>query len=350
MDLSEDTVLTVDDLPPINKITGFLRPSDTRWFLVDHNKLRGDLSSAYPECLSGAIDHHDDEHETLHVTDPEPRIIEKCGSCTSLVVQTLRSPWDELSDQSSTTDDGFTPKDSQSASPAVWNAQVAKLALASILIDTVNLTAKSKVEPTDVEAVGYLEAKIQQAPAAQSWNRDAFYKEINDAKTKIDDLDPIDILRKDYKQWTENNIVLGISSVVKPLDFLVEKGKSIQSKNSNAPQEAFEQLISEFMAQRRLSIFAIMTASTAPRGEFQRELFLQAQPEASEAAQRFAETATSDLGLESLGVEGLTGKGGSGKGTDDDGTDDDGTWRMVWLQKDVSKSRKQVAPLLRKAC
>ena len=65
----------------------------------------------------------------------------------------------------------------------------------------------------------YLEAKIQMSTKdARTWDRTKFYKEITAAKKDIESIALDGILRKDYKQWTENGMKLGMSSVVKPLE------------------------------------------------------------------------------------------------------------------------------------
>ncbi|KAI4117133.1 MAG: hypothetical protein LQ338_007607 [Usnochroma carphineum] len=332
---------TLDDLHAAD-----LKPEKTRWILVDHNKLQGALGEKFGSCVCGVIDHHEDEGAVTQDTAPEPRVIEKCGSCTSLVLRTLRSLWDASTDISSLSSgaahaQGDSVIDDASVT-RTWDAQIAKMALASILIDTVNLTAKSKVEKADRDAVEYLEAKIKLSPKdAAHWDRNGFYEEINAAKRNINGLSFNNILRKDYKQWTENGLILGISSVVKPLDFLVKK--VIQDASAEDNETRFVTAIGDFMAARDLTIFAIMTTSTSEAGEFQRELYVQALSAGHAAASTFAEEAVKELRLEDYSVQALEGKPGAMQPSSE------GPWRKMWMQRDVGKSRKQVAPLLRRA-
>lgn len=302
---------------------------------MDHNKLQGDLGDQYASGVLGVIDHHEEENAVPQNTGSEPRVIEKCGSCTSLVVRECKSAWDSISSSSLSTGaahgQGEVAVD-DSAVTQVWDAQVAKMALASILVDTANLTAPGKVEHVDRDSVDYLEAKIQLSPKdAQSWNRDRYYKDIDEAKRDISSLSLTEVLIKDYKGWTESGTKLGISSVVKPLEFLVQKAGE-ENKSS------FEDQLQHFMDERDLSMFAIMTTSTSSEGEFQRELLLQARSSSSSSAIKFAEQGASDFQLEILNIKGVSIQDKPGQ-----------HWKKVWLQKDVSKSRKQVAPLLRKA-
>lgn len=328
--ISIDRLITLDDLSSQTKP---LR--SVRWILVDHNKLQGDLGSQYSSRVQGVIDHHEEENAVPGNTDPEPRVVEKCGSCTSLVVRQCKPAWDSISSSSLSTGAAHGQGEAaidDSAVTQVWDAQVAKMALASILVDTANLTAPAKVERVDRDSVDYLEAKIRMSPKdARTWNRDRYYKEIDEAKRDISSLSLTEVLIKDYKGWTENGGKLGISSVVKPLDFLVQKA-------SEEKGLSFDDQLQQFMDDRDLLVFAIMTTSRSSEGDFQRELLVQARSSASSSAIKFAERGTSEFQLEDLSIEGIATQEKSRQ-----------NWRKTWLQKDVGKSRKQVAPLLRKA-
>lgn len=185
----------------------------------------------------------------------------------------------------------------------------------------------------DREAVEYLEAKIHMsAKDARLWSRDQYFTEIDGAKRDMGGLTLDEILQKDYKQWTENGLNLGVSSVVKPLDFLVKKANPVSSTH------AFGDELQRFVAGRDLSIFAIMTTFTSQEGDFRRELLLQVRKAAYSSVSKFAKRAIPGLKLQSLEVEGISTQGTSA-----------GDWLSIWIQNDVSKSRKQVAPLLREA-
>ena len=338
-------LITLDDLPPPANLKDVLKPDNTRWILVDHNKLEGDLGSIYTSRVHGVIDHHEEEEAVPRETVPEPRIIEKSGSCTSLVVRNFKATWNAISSNSSSSQAGHAQGDpfiNESAVSKGWDCQVAKLALASILVDTSNLRAEGKVRDADKEAVAYLEPKILLAAKdSKTWDRKQFYKEINSAKKNIDNFALNDILRKDYKQWTEKEKKLGVSSVVKSLEFLVEK-----SRNENPGKEkheAFEDAIEKFMDDRDLSVFAIMTHSKSLDKQFQRQLLLQSRPDSADLVSQFEAETAKELGLELLSIDDVDEQQDSSRSVGSQ------CWRKVWLQKETSKSRKQVAPLLRKA-
>lgn len=334
-------LITLDDLPPLSNIRSKLDPDNTAWILVDHNAFQGQLSKVYLDRVAGVVDHHVDEQKVPKDTGHEPRLIEKAGSCTSLVTNYLRPAWDTLSQPALPSgtpkgQDDSVPNDAQDMRQ--WDAEVSQLGIASILIDTVNLLDKDKTTNHDREAVEYLEGKIRLCPqVSATYERKTFYERIDAAKKEIGALSLQDILRKDYKQWEQSGQRLGVSSVVKSIDFLQKKAGDEATTQSS--REAFLNALDEFAKDRKLDTYALMTTSTSAEGDFQRELLVWAFNEkAVEAAKKFAQNSSDELGLE-----------GWGSSSSVDGNDDRGQWRRVWRQKALQHSRKRVAPLLREA-
>lgn len=341
-DVKPDSLITLDDLPEQGSRTDKLLPENTRWILVDHNALQGDLGSQYSDRIGGVIDHHDEEHKVPHDTQNEPRIIEKAGSCTSLVTNYCSVAWDLISSQALSTGAAVAQDDARglvndAAYSSTWDAQIAKVALASILIDTSNLQSKDKVTKHDIEATAYLEAKVAASPQiSKDFKRDTLYQEITKAKHNIGQLSIHDILRKDYKQWNEGSKLLGVSSVVKNIDFLMAKAKS--EDHGEETSQAFLEAVNSFEKDRNLDMYAIMTTSTSAEGHFQRELFLSAtKPNTAEAASKFEQKSTAELGLAEWRGSSLL------------SFTNENSWRKVWQQQELQHSRKRVAPLLRQA-
>lgn len=313
--LKPSDLLTLSDLPRLSQISSKLPAEKTRWILVDHNALQGELGRIYGTRVVGCIDHHDEEGKVPRECVEEPRVVRKSGSCSSLVVEHCREAWDALSKKA---------EDKESVS---WDAELAQLALAPILIDTTNLTDKNKVTPTDIEAVEYLESKIRAEPAIQ-FNSEEHFKVVSAAKSDIGGLSLPDILRKDYKQWNEaGDVKLGISSVVKDMQFLIDKAGN---------EEKFFTALEDFCRERDLSVYSIMTTSQKD-GKFQRELFVWGLGERGvEAAKKFEASFKEELGLQQWS-DGLL------------DLDDGKQWRRCWWQHRVENSRKQVAPMMRTA-
>ncbi|KAF1834008.1 DHH phosphoesterase [Decorospora gaudefroyi] len=330
-------LITLDDLPALSEIQSKLAPENTKWILVDHNALQGQLGKIYSERVAGVIDHHDDERKVPKDTGDEPRIIERSGSCTSLIANYCRPSWDMLSASAMSSGAAHGQGDSLSNDAAFfkrWDADVAQLGLASILIDTADLKDENKTTEHDRKAVEYLEAKMMLCPqVAASFDRTGFYKEINAAKKDIGSLKLRDILRKDYKQWDQGGQKLGVSSVVKPVDFLQKKASE---EGSAPPSEAFLEALRDFAKERELGMYSLMTTSTSSDGQFQKELLVWAFNDgAVSAAKAFATNSKDDLGLEEW--QGNSDVAGNNE------------WRMIWWQRRVQHSRKRVAPLLREA-
>lgn len=299
VDIRPGDLITLDDLGPLQES---LPASKTEWTLVDHNVFLSDLGEHYSYRVTGVIDHHEDEGKVS--TDASPRIIEKAGSCCSLVTNHCREAWDAISQSSS------------QISP-----QLAKLALGPILIDTVNLTADFKVTPHDIKAVEYLEAIIDNTSSNNIFDRNAFFEELNAAKSDVSALTLEEILRKDYKQWTERELVLGISASVRSIEYL-------RTKEDRAMDEMFE-----FARERKCDVYAVMTAHN-DEGDFARELLLMVCSEEGKlAVEKFVDTSADELKLR----------------------ESEQVWSReartshFWRQENLDASRKQVAPMLRKA-
>ena len=321
-DLKPTDLITLDDL---GQIWDSLPAESTDWTLVDHNKFQGTLGEHYSDRVVGVIDHHEDEDKVRK--DAQPRVLEKTGSCNSHVINYLHDTWDSISSTASTVGAAHGQGDGaldDAAYTSTWDAQVAKLALGSILIDTVNLKAEHKVTDHDRKAIKYLEAKINaSSKLGPEYDRDAFFKEINDAKSDLSGLSLEEILRKDYKQWTEGDLTLGISSVVQPISYL-------ESKDGD-----FVPALLKFAKSRELQLYAVMTSHNTS-GEFERQVLLIAVEDgkAMEVADKFIEKDVKELQAE------------------DSSTKLDGSeakWLKLWEQKNLGASRKQVAPMLREA-
>ncbi|KAH7159752.1 hypothetical protein B0J13DRAFT_112517 [Dactylonectria estremocensis] len=296
--LAPADLLTLSDLPELD-------PDDTNWMLVDHNCLTGPLKR-FAGRIVGCIDHHSDEGAVSQ--SASPRVVEPCGSCMSLVVEETRQAWDALS------------RHVEGGDAGAEDEKLAKMGLASILSDTINLTAKAKVREKDPRAVAYLEAKIRDA----SFDSTRYFDDISAVKEDISGLNFRDIFRKDYKEWDESGLKLGVSCSVQGFDYLVAK--------AGGPLPLLNDLAA-WVRERGLDVAALMTTSH-PDGEFQRHLLVWGVTDEGRAAvERFR-----DIGADELQLD-----------TWSDGELDDGKSRSAWRQRNLAASRKQVAPLLREA-
>lgn len=311
-----DNLITSTDLPSEDQ----LQVEQTQWVLVDHNKLEGDLSSIYSGHVVGCIDHHDEENAVPKQPSSEPRVVEKCGSCTSLILRELAK---ELANKSSSLED-----------KPPYTTDALKLGLASILIDTNNLQDKNKVTQIDLDVANSLDAALQRR--SSDWSKDRYFEEISKAKKNLDGLPLNDVLRKDYKQWTEGSMSLGMSSVVRDFEFLA---KLSQTENANSDQGSYwADAATKFMYERRLDLWVIMTAYSRKakdgKEKFRRQLMVHWRDSSSAAiVKSFTEKCGSELNLESAEIEYLT-------------PSPEENWK-IWTQGNLAASRKQVGPMLR---
>jgi exopolyphosphatase len=298
-------LITLSDLPPLKRRKSLLPPNQTRWLLVDHNLLNGELGKDYSDRVVGCIDHHDEENVVPLECHPEPRIVKVCGSSASLIVEACKDVWNAL------------PK---------GNDELERLALAPILVDTTELKNTHKVMPADTDAVEYLERRIIKVETG--YDRKKFYEQLISAKNHIEHLNLRDILRKDYKDFSKQDMLLGTCAVVKNLDFLIQKAGN---------EKLLLDAIFQFAKERKLSLFALMTVWTQENGDCGRELMVWGLDSAGiAAAKTFDQKSAAKLGLELL-FENL------------DGLHEHGGWRRCWRQKRTENSRKQIAPMLREA-
>jgi exopolyphosphatase len=303
-----------------------VRSSDTR-------SGKGSLPSLPVEfTVLGCIDHHADEEFLPPIASTQPNLIASTGSCTSLVVTELEKM-------------GLWHKSDEVAP----NEEVlAKLAMGPILIDTANLKSKDKVTNLDISARDFLFPKATATDAL--WDADRFYTEIQEAKQNSLDLLTVDeILGRDYKDWDEKPtrhadqppLRIGICSVVKSIPWIVRKA---------GHSHVFIDCLKSFASERKLDVVSVMTAfSSKKEGRFSRELLVWGlNSEGVNAVKAFISEASSELGFEEW--ESLD-EGDDAQGIKDalSALEDDSQLARLWVQTNVAKSRKQVAPLIRAA-
>lgn len=315
------------------------------------------LSDLVTFAVKGCIDHRPDEGfvpplERLPPGNPRV-IVSGPGSCTSLIVREIRERglWPSFSAV-----DGERQKQEQAhhagGEEGKWEVQLAKLALASILIDTTNLTAEGKVTDVDRDAVSFLTERISSLSSGGSgeWDRTAYFEQIQYAKAhSLDWLTVDEILGRDYKDWTESTpsaqkMVIGIASVVRPLKWIIQKARDEDddsTKTENGELKSFLESLKKFALERRLDVISVMTAFNADDGEggqFARQLLVWGlKDDHNDKLAKFAETSKEQLRLQKWNDFPFA------------GTDEYAGGLYIWQQGNVSQSRKQVAPLLREA-
>ncbi|KAI1210903.1 DHH phosphoesterase [Annulohypoxylon truncatum] len=322
-----EDVLTLSELPK------GIRPEDTRWLLVDHNVLTGRLGKEFGDRVVGCVDHHDDEG--VVPKDADPRVIEKAGSCMSLVVEQCRETWDALTKGKG---DGKGEGKGDLTKKAEINRQLAYLALAPILIDTANLGNKDKTTAHDERAVeiaeGYIVPSTSNAATTSSadvYDRAKFFAEVSALKEDISQMSARDVLRKDYKAWTEGALKLGTSSVPQSFATLIKQAGG---------ESALLAELDRWIDENGLDVMVVLTTSKDDEGKFTRELMVWTRglPHVVSAVKGFIE----DEGKAELGLQAW----GEGKLDMEDG---EGNWRRCWRQERVEFSRKKIAPMLRDA-
>lgn len=311
--LDSSNLATLSELDQLSD----LDPADTRWILVDHNKLTGSLGDRFGTRTVGCVDHHVDEGAIPQDTGDEPRILEKPKSCMSLVLryhaETLRALSSNLA-----------------SSPKLLAQELVDVALAPILVDTRNAKTPSEELATDHAAVALL-GEFRGEPVSDS-ERDAYFELLITRKVAIEALSLQDNFRKDYKAWTEAGLVLGMSTIPQEPEYLFEK--------MGVASEAFWKEWREFADQRNLDIACIMM-STPPdhqHSRSQRWILLWARNEkATKAAEAFYDANHGTLALDPAPDNVLDLQGARGE------------YRRFWIMGQSQHTRKQVGPMIRTA-
>ena len=241
-------LLYSDELPPF--------PTD-KYILVDHNRLGRRFIEASPNArVVAVIDHHEDEG--LYTQSADPRmIVVPTGSCSSLVTRILSQ-----------------------ASPDNLPAELAKLLLCAILIDTNGLKSGGKAETIDRESAARLavRSKIADAhsptksgfamstssrptsPPQESSLQDLSVIQhltaaLQTKKNSVAHLSTRDLLRRDYKEYTwtpswalSSTIQVGLASVPRSL------------KVWGPSESGFWSAIHGWVEERNLIVLGILTS------------------------------------------------------------------------------------------
>ncbi|KAF1809698.1 DHH phosphoesterase [Eremomyces bilateralis CBS 781.70] len=324
-----DDLITLDDLeaPVSYGRAEAQEPPDL--ILVDHNAPTGAVKALNGKVI-GCIDHHVDEGVVSN--DAEPRIVEMAGNCGSLVLDwAVKSGlWEEDQARLTSGEDAWTV------------AGLAKMAMASILVDTTNLKAKEKVKEVDEWAVGYLESVIQAVETrgvrlgeadSERYGRDRWHKLVNGIKKELKGLSAEEMLRKDYKEWEEKDGKVGIASVVKPLAEIIDRA-SPQTRDERG-MEALAHISEAFAKTRGLDLFVVMTTFKDTHKQFRRELMLMAISERMQSLLGGFQEKSEELQLEAWQADERMTAAVRHMGM------------KVWMQGNTSWSRKQVAPFIR---
>eukprot|EP00735_Rhodelphis_limneticus_P003532 TRINITY_DN15013_c0_g1::TRINITY_DN15013_c0_g1_i1::g.25747::m.25747 TRINITY_DN15013_c0_g1::TRINITY_DN15013_c0_g1_i1::g.25747 ORF type:complete len:447 (+),score=78.41,sp/Q8BIW1/PRUN1_MOUSE/28.44/5e-35,DHHA2/PF02833.9/9.2e-16,DHH/PF01368.15/3e-06 TRINITY_DN15013_c0_g1_i1:48-1388(+) len=173
-------------------------------YLVDHNRLSHHFSMLTPlvQCV---IDHHKDEamyHNQIklaeNLMDPlneHKYIVDLVGSCSTLVTSEFLKFIEHVN-----TNEGVVELD----------RDFALLAYGTVLMDSVCLNAEhpaKRTTPLDLTVGDALQAML---PHVQ---RNDLYNALMKAKECIEDMTNVDLLRRDYKEWTAGPYTYGVPAI-----------------------------------------------------------------------------------------------------------------------------------------
>ncbi|OBZ76768.1 Exopolyphosphatase [Grifola frondosa] len=301
---SPDYLLCIDDLPPSARF-----PS-TRFALVDHNRLQPRFQRDNPGArVVAVIDHHQDEG--LYRDSAEPRIIVvPTGSCSSLVARLL--------------------EENQGG-----KAEEPDRRAAAFLIPLSSLSSSADLSST---SPGSVAGEAYDIPGIRDLDT-----VLQDKKVSVAHLGTLDLLRRDYKEYTMTpsgssaapEILVGLSSV--PIGF-----------HDWIPRHAdFWSATERWMAERGLTVLGVLTSFRDTRkpgkngkGKHRREQLYVVRGDEALAERLFGELEENDelklkrRKFKDYDVADGTGFGGECKS-------------RVWKQKNVDATRKVTAPIVK---
>ncbi|NWI87670.1 PRUN1 Exopolyphosphatase, partial [Pitta sordida] len=162
--------------------------------LVDHHVLPG-ADAALEEAVVEVLDHRPLERGRAR---PCRVTVEPVGSCATLVTERIAQ-----------------------GPPGLLDRTTATLLHATILVDCINLSpAAGKVTPRDVACVALLEERFPELPP-----RDSVFGALQGAKFDVTGLSTEQMLRKDLKVLSSDELLLGVSGIYVDLEtFLLRPG------------------------------------------------------------------------------------------------------------------------------
>ncbi|OQR72019.1 protein prune-like [Tropilaelaps mercedesae] len=183
--ITEDLLFFLDDL----SLSDLHQAKRLKLTLVDHNVVAKCLEPVN-DAVVHVVDHHKWEGS---FSSPVEKTVEMVGSCATLVGEKLLAEHRELADQT-----------------------ITKLLISTIVTDTVNFSESAKkTTPKDLKVFKELLALLPDA----EWSNE--FEEIKQAKENVSRMAVCNLLRKDLKVVSTNELTVAISSVPVSLRSLI---------------------------------------------------------------------------------------------------------------------------------
>ncbi|NXP14502.1 PRUN1 Exopolyphosphatase, partial [Thinocorus orbignyianus] len=190
--------------------------------LVDHHVLPG-ADAALEEAVVEVLDHRPlegDRAAGCRVT------VEPVGSCATLVTERIAQ-----------------------GPPGILDRLTAALLHGTILLDCINLSpAAGKVTPRDVACVSLLEERFPELPA-----RDAIFKALQGAKFDVSGLTTEQMLRRDLKALSSDELVLAISGIYLDLETFLRRPGLLQDLEAFCHPRGYAVLVAMTVTFNELS-------------------------------------------------------------------------------------------------
>lgn len=218
LNIAIDDLVFLDDNVPLNEL---LKQKRLSLNLVDHNVLKPSQAHL-SDAVERIVDHHADENIQYPLISGENKLIAVAGSAATLIAEKI------LSNQQ-----------------VRMHPEFAALLLAPILIDTSNLKSAEKTTEKDIKVAEQLQNLTSSLPQG-------FYHNVLAAKNDISNLSPLMLLSKDFKEYLDDDILYGITSLPPTVQWDVQHIESLKES------------IQKFASERNLAfLILLMSGNTA---------------------------------------------------------------------------------------
>ncbi|MCB1213170.1 MAG: DHH family phosphoesterase [Chlamydiia bacterium] len=266
LNINSESLLFTDDIP----FDSLAANGQLKLHLVDHNALAVHQLH-FREQVVSIIDHHADEKMDYPNCLENDKVVASVGSATSLVASNLLT-------------DCYAELDSS------W----ARLMLAPILLDTLNLQSSSRTTQLDLDVA----QRLLDLSKFDKFASNAFYENLLKARSDTDGFTPDMLMRKDMKRYQEGLCAYTISSLPYGIKFEWYRDSNLQA------------ILQGFRTKQAVPIVMIIELSAENTGDQYRRLHVHCEsPEILEhLLQYFTENAAiSDLvSLERADLSALT--------------------------------------------
>eukprot|EP00127_Corallochytrium_limacisporum_P003976 Clim_evm25s156 gene=Clim_evmTU25s156 len=258
-DMDAENLFFIDDLPAEDLVNA----PGLEIVLLDHNALHRKFGNI-GDKVTKIIDHHEDAGAHPQAV----RIIEKVGSCSSLVMEELNQSW---------------------SGDITTEHELCTMAHGTILLDTACMKPEAqRATEKDIAMANILRKGVLEKMSDQD-----FFDQLQRARADTSTFSVKQLLRMDYKQTSPNGRSrVGISSINETVE---------EFKKRVGDGKSLERVMAEFQTKHKLDALIVMSSFVDEKKQFHREILFSGENDLTEALiKHLQETGEQKIVVESL--------------------------------------------------